>query len=636
MRQALLAVAVVALVVLAGCGSASNGSGGPALGGGDGGSGAMAGDGASGGSNNVGVSVGGAADANAFRNNVEEGYVPQPTDLTYEGLFHDYYFDTGRSRPCEALFCPSYSTAVTRDPLANETERFVTVGLNSGISKADFERKPLNLVVVVDTSGSMSDRFGEYYDDGGERQRVDDNQPKIDAAGDAVVSMLGRLNASDRVGVVAYDNTARTVQSLRRVDETDRSDLRSELRSLRADGGTNLDAGMSRAEEMVSAHADDSERETRVVYVTDAMPNLGETDGGALESRMRSYANRGIHTTFVGVGVDFNSRLTETVSTVRGANYYSVDSPAQFDERMDEGFAYMVTPLVYNLSLEVAGDGYRIENVYGSPRADAASAELMEVTTLFPARREGNETEGGVVLLEVAKTGSSPTLDLVASYEGPGGGARTVTRNVSFESRTAPHYGSTGVRKAVALAEYGNLVRNWMAHERAGGDAGAESAEAAVEYREHDEQWVQSSVDLAVSPPYDRRIDRFLEYFRAQQSALGADRMEQDLAVLERLAEAGGGTESGVDDGSATPADRTAASPVPSFTEPPADDSDPTAALADEGGDSESASNAGVLGRLGGDLPLLGAINLLVTLAVAAYGVSQKRQSRATASERVE
>jgi len=636
MRQALLAVAVVALVVLAGCGSASNGSGGPGLGGGDGGSGAMAGDGASGGSDNIGVSVGGAADANTFRSNVEEGYVPQPTDLTYEGLFHDYYFDTGQSGPCEALFCPSYSTAVTRDPLANDTERFVTVGLNSGVTESDFERKPLNLVVVVDTSGSMSEQFSEYYDDGGERRRVEENQPKIDAAGDAVVSMLGRLNASDRVGVVAYDNTARTVQSFRRVGETDRGDLRSELRSLRADGGTNLDAGMSRAEEMVSADADDSERETRVVYVTDAMPNLGETDGGALESRMRSYADRGIHTTFVGVGVDFNSRLTETVSTVRGANYYSVDSPAQFDERMDEGFAYMVTPLVYDLSLEVAGDGYRIENVYGSPQADAASAELMEVTTLFPSRREGNKTEGGVVLLEVAKTGSDPTLGLVASYEDPGGGARTVTRNVSFESRTAPYYESTGVRKAVALAEYGSLMRNWMAHERAGGDAGADSAEEAVEYREHDDQWVQSPVDLTVSAPYDRRIDRFHEYFRAQQAALGADRMGQDLAVLERLAEAGDGAESGVDDGSAAPADRDTASPVPSVTEPPDDDSDPTAALADEGGDSESASNAEFLGRFGGDLPLLGAINLLVTLAVAAYGISQKRQSRATASERME
>lgn len=63
----------------------------------------------------------------AFRQNVREGYVPQPTDITYEGLFHDYYFDTGSDRTCDQLFCPSYSRAVTRDSLSNETERYVSV-----------------------------------------------------------------------------------------------------------------------------------------------------------------------------------------------------------------------------------------------------------------------------------------------------------------------------------------------------------------------------------------------------------------------------------------------------------------------------------------------------------------------------
>ena len=130
------------------------------------------------------------------------------------------------------------------------------------------------------------------------------------------------------------------------------------VRDLNADGGTNLDAGMSEAHDMVSEYANDSERETRVVYVTNAMPNLGDTGGDSLESRLQSYADRDIHTTVVGVGVDFNSRLTETVSTVRGADYYAIDSPVQFEERMDEGFSYMVTPLVYNLSLRVASDEY--------------------------------------------------------------------------------------------------------------------------------------------------------------------------------------------------------------------------------------------------------------------------------------
>ena len=621
MRQRIVTAAVVALVVLAGC----SGGGGADMAGGDGASGVVGGDGGgmAGGdseSSSIGVSAGGAQDANAFRTNVEEGYVPQPTDLTYEGLFHDYYFDTGQGQPCDALFCPSYDTAVTPDPLSNETEQFVTVGLNSGISKEDFERKPLNLVVVVDTSGSMSDQFDDYYyDDEGERQEVEENQRKMDAAGDAVVSLLGNLDGEDRVGVVGYDSNARTVQDLRRVSELDRGDLRSDVRNLDSGGGTNLDAGMSEARDMVSEYANDSERETRVVYVTDAMPNLGDTGGDSLESRMQSYADEGIHTTFVGVGVDFNSRLTETISTVRGANYYAVDSPAQFEERMDEGFSYMVTPLVYNLSLRVAGDGYEIENVYGSPQADAASAELMAVTTLFPSRREGNKTEGGVVLLEVERTGEDPTLDLAASYEDPDGGVREVTRSVTFESEGGPYYDSTGIRKAVALSEYATLMRNWMAHERADGEAGADASEESIEYREYDSQWEQGSVSLSVSDPYDDRIDRFTEYFRAEQSALGADRMDRDLAVLERLAAVGSESV----DGETTQSAQTT-------------DDEPEAALAGNGGDSAaSASDAGLFGLFGGDLSVLGAVNLVVTLCVAAFGIRQKRRSRSHGGDAV-
>jgi hypothetical protein len=63
--------------------------------------------------NTIGLSTGGAKDIINFRENIENNYLPLPTDVTYEGLFYDYYFDTGISRPCDKLFCPSYASAVT-------------------------------------------------------------------------------------------------------------------------------------------------------------------------------------------------------------------------------------------------------------------------------------------------------------------------------------------------------------------------------------------------------------------------------------------------------------------------------------------------------------------------------------------
>ncbi|MFB6243702.1 MAG: VWA domain-containing protein [Halobaculum sp.] len=561
MRHTLGTVAVVALVVLAGCAGSGGGDGG----------------GVDDGSETIGLSVGGAQDAGGFRQNVREGYVPQPTDITYEGLFHDHYFDTGRERPCEGLFCPSYSRALATDPVSGERERFVTVGLDSGLSEADLERTKLNLVVVLDTSGSMRESFDRYYYDGGERQEVGSRQSKMDAARAAVATLTTHLEDGDRFGLVTYDENARVVQEMRAVGETDMGALRERIRGIGTGGSTNLDAGMATAKRMLAPYRDaravtgerartprtprfdsrrpsrfsttrrssdaasgsaESEYETRVIYVTDAMPNTGETGVVSLQSRLQSHANDGIHSTFVGVGVDFNSRFVEAITSVRGGNYYTVHSPRQFEKRMDEGFDHMVTPLVFDLSLSVEGSGYAIEKVYGTTSEGESTATLVSVKTLFPSRTSGGKTEGGVVLLELERTGSNPELRMTASYEDRAGTRHERTRTIAFEDRSAPYFESSGVRKAVALAQYAAVMRNWAAYERAqvtGRSAPApETIDDPVEHRALG-RWEQRSVSLRVSPLYRQRFDRFEAWFDTHRRALGEGALAEDARVLDAL-----------------------------------------------------------------------------------------------------
>jgi len=536
MRRMALAVATAALLVTAGC----SGMGGP-----DGGGFAANGGGS------VGLAAGGAQDAHAFRENIDAGYVPQPTDMTAAGLYHDYYFDTGNGS-CDRTFCPSASPAVSRDPLSNETEYFTTVGLNSGISQAAFERPKLNLVVVVDTSSSMSNEMRRYYYDGEEGTPSDGNPEtvrKMQAAKQAVTAMTARLNASDRVGIVAYDDSARVVQELQRVDETGQARLTDRVDSLRADGGTNLDAGMQTAVEMAKRRADpESDRATRIVYVTDAMPNTGQTDERALEERLGGHAANGIHSTFVGVGVDFNSGLVEQLNAVEGANHYTVRSAEAFRERMDEGFQYMVTPLVFDLRVQVQSDGMDVARVHGTPDANATSGEVMHVNTLFPSRREGNRTEGSVTLVELEPTGDGPRrATLVATYRTRDGERHRTTRTVDLRDREPEFFATTGVRKAVALARYAELGRSWAAYERRkaagrGPTTPAEGDGIPALTATGGSEWEQRSLDLQVSPVYRARFDRFADYFAREKQALGAERMERDLEIVRTLAN---GTRSG-------------------------------------------------------------------------------------------
>ena len=83
---------------------------------------------------NLGFSTGGAKDIGNFRENIARGFLPLPTDVTYEGLFDDYSFETGANYSGDALFCPTYSTDVSDDPLTGKPEYFLSVGLASGLN----------------------------------------------------------------------------------------------------------------------------------------------------------------------------------------------------------------------------------------------------------------------------------------------------------------------------------------------------------------------------------------------------------------------------------------------------------------------------------------------------------------------
>ena len=92
------------------------------------------------------------------------------------------------------------------------------------------------------------------------------------------------------------------------------------------------------------AGSDQSEYENRIIFLTDAMPNLGEIEKDGLFGMIEQNAGQNIHTTVIGIGVDFNTELVDHIAKVRGANYYSVHSPSEFQERMVDEFEFMVTP----------------------------------------------------------------------------------------------------------------------------------------------------------------------------------------------------------------------------------------------------------------------------------------------------
>ncbi len=496
----------------------------------------------------VGLAVGGAKDVANYRDNLDEEYLPIPSDLSYEGLFYDYYFDTGGAGDCDSLFCPSYATAVTPDPLSGEREQYLTVGLDSGLDASTFERPALDLVVVLDISGSMGSSFAEYYYDRfGNRHEVEEHsdRPKIDIAAESLAALTTHLRDEDRFGVVLFNDESHVAKPIRRVSETDMEAIRGHIRDLRAEGGTQLSAGAETGMGLLEdyAGADPTERETRMLFLTDAMPNLGETRESSLLTRFESRAEQGVYTTFVGIGVDFNTELVDAVTAIEGANYFSVHSEQQFTERLDEEFEYMVTPLVFDLSLELDAEGYDIETVYGSTAAEEATGEIMHVNTLFPSPAQDGRTRGGIILVKLEEGSGAGSLSLHASWETRRGDARTNKTTIEFPNGESTVFETSGIRKGVLLARYADLMKNWMIYERQHTAGTNEqptttvSSDGGIEVPPEDGlgQWERQSTDLVVSPRYQERFDAFADYFASEMDAIGDDSLQQELDIIERL-----------------------------------------------------------------------------------------------------
>ena len=526
----------------------------------------------------IGFSVGGAKDINSFRENIKNNFLPLPEDITYEGLFYDYFFDTGLTEekedadPCGGqLFCPSYSVAVSKDPFSKKEEYFLSVGLNSGIKREDFSRKKLNLIVVMDISSSMSGPLDKYYYDQirstlPEERPTSDNekgwqQTKMQLAGKAVTAMLDHLKPEDSLGVVLFDNQAHLAKPVRKVGATDMKAIKKHIIQLEPTGGTNMSAGFSMALEQFQSlnTQENSEVENRIIFLTDAQPNRGDlTEEGMLGLTTRA-AKQNIYTTFIGVGLDFNTELIESITKIKGANYYSVLSPKEFTDRMDKYFDYMVTPLVFNLRLKVETAGFEVRQIYGAPGADLSQGEIIKVDTLFPSESIEGETRGGLVLLQLQKTGEMEKgavdeIKLLVSYEDRAGTKSESVSFVQFEERGEDYYANTGIRKGIALSRYANLLRDWVTYERLNKkdwELSPEEQEAlkVVENRYAElgipvsldrhfgssTRWERQSLPLVVSAGYKNLFREFRDYFESEREILQDKTMDRELAVLKTL-----------------------------------------------------------------------------------------------------
>ena len=277
------------------------------------------------------------------------------------------------------------------------------------------------------------------------------------------------------------------------------------------------------------------------------MPNFGTTSTKGLLSYIEDNSKMGIYTTFIGVGVDFNTKLIEEISDVKGANYYSVHNSKEFKERMGEQFEFMVTPLVFDLNLNLRSDDYAIEMVYGTDSANGLKGSLMKVNTLFPSKTsETGEVKGGVVLVKLKEKNEMKNgeLKLEVSYKDRNGKEYKNNQIINFnKNKTEEFYENSGIRKAIVLTRYVNALKSWILYERSSNkvfmietskgifDITYTELEIMKILGEHE----RMSVELKISEEYKKILKNIKEYILKENKEIKDDTFDKEIEILDLL-----------------------------------------------------------------------------------------------------
>lgn len=166
------------------------------------------------------------------------------------------------------------------------------------------DRKRMNLVLVIDRSGSMG------------------SENKLEQVKTSAVEILNNLNPSDRLAIVTYDDSINTLLPSTSVE--DKNYIRELIYGLHPGGSTNLSGGMMAG----FAEAQRNFREdsvNRIVLLSDGLANVGIVDPTQIANQAKRIRENKISVSAMGVGIDYNENLMASIADYSGGNYYYIN-----------------------------------------------------------------------------------------------------------------------------------------------------------------------------------------------------------------------------------------------------------------------------------------------------------------------
>lgn len=334
------------------------------------------------------VRQGGAQDVRHFRSVAADVGMPRPESLTVEGLMGEHDL-TLPGRACAQLFCLVGEAMPAALPSRPDDRLFLGLGFASNIDAATWRREPLNLVAVVDKSGSMN------------------GQP-LDLVRRSLRQIVGQMRDGDQLSIILYGDEAHVYLAPTPI-AGHRSDVLRAIDRIESAGSTFMEAGLEVGYATAETTAPAFHGNTRLMLFTDEQPNVGRDDAGSFMVQAEDASRRGIGLTTIGVGVQFDATLATRVSSVHGGNLFFISNEDEVASVFGQQLDTMVSQLAHDVRITMRPrDGYAISGVFGVPDGLMTEGEDGAMTVVVPTAFLS--TNGGGIFLSLGKSGDRDHL----------------------------------------------------------------------------------------------------------------------------------------------------------------------------------------------------------------------------------
>jgi hypothetical protein len=253
-------------------------------------------------------------------------------DTVARGIDKAYFDELKKVKKIEVRAIPLYKNLVPGIKINLPVLFNILVGPVNSSEK----RKPLNICIVLDRSGSMGGK-------------------KLENCKNSICGIIKLMTVGDLFHLVIYDNEIEVFAENMNNDQA-LSQL-DNIKKICSGNSTNISGGLEKGAELLNTY--DEHLGDKIIFLfSDGQANSGITDLDEMRTKVKELSADGkIRISSYGIGTDFDEKMMRMISKKGNGEYYFIDSAESITSLVRKGLKYFANIVANNINLKVRGLG---------------------------------------------------------------------------------------------------------------------------------------------------------------------------------------------------------------------------------------------------------------------------------------